>query len=92
MVRRRQIPDTGADEIYLDIIAAVEHRMRIVPAAEYAAKEGIARRPIPRDSDDWPTVALALALEADIWTHDRDFFGCGVATWTTETLLLHLTA
>ncbi len=34
--------------------------------------------------------ALALAIEAAIWTSDNDFLGCGVATWTTDTLLTHL--
>jgi predicted nucleic acid-binding protein len=29
-------------------------------------------------------LALALALKAPIWTEDSDFFGCGVATWTTD--------
>ena len=36
--------------------------------------------------------ALALALEAAIWTSDNDFFGCGIATWTTDTLLIHLSS
>jgi hypothetical protein len=38
-----------------------------------------------------PRVALALALECGIWTADRDFFGCGVAVWTTDTLAQYLT-
>jgi len=54
--------------------------------------ETVARRRIPRDPDDWPTVALALVLEAHIWTHDHDFLGCGVATWTTQTLLAEFEA
>ena len=36
-----------------------------------------------RDPDDWPVLAAALALSCPIWTHDTDFFGVGVATWTT---------
>ena len=36
--------------------------------------------------------ALALAIEAAIWTLDNDFLGCGVATWTTDTLLIHLSS
>jgi hypothetical protein len=35
---------------------------------------------------------LALALDAAIWTLDGDFLGCGVATWTAETLLAELTS
>jgi predicted nucleic acid-binding protein len=37
-----------------------------------------------RDPDDWPVLAAALALDCPIWTEDTDFFGCGVATWTTN--------
>jgi predicted nucleic acid-binding protein len=47
---------------------------------------------IPQDPDDWPSVALALALDAGIWTEDRDFFGSGLATWTTPVLDHYLTA
>ena len=50
-----------------------------------------ARRRIgARDIDDWPVVALALAVNAPIWTEDVDFFGSGVATWTTRTVELYL--
>jgi predicted nucleic acid-binding protein len=51
------------------------------PPAIYASNEAEARLRIPDDPDDWQTVALALATGADIWTEDKDFFGCGVATW-----------
>ena len=37
-----------------------------------------------RDPEDWPALALALALECPVWTEDTDFFGCGVATWTSD--------
>lgn len=56
----------------------------------YAAYEILARARIPRDPDDWHSVALALAEGADIWTHDADFLGCGIATWSTDTLLAHM--
>lgn len=61
-----------------------------VPSVLYRRRERMARRRIPRDPDDWPTVALALTLGAAIWTQDADFLGCGVPTWTTETLVAHL--
>jgi hypothetical protein len=54
--------------------------------------EAAAMRRVPRDPNDWPTVALALTLECGIWPADADFLGCGVPTWTTETLGLHLAA
>ena len=39
---------------------------------------------------DWPILATALALDLPIWTEDRDFFGCGVATWITRTVQIYL--
>ena len=53
---------------------------------ENAAKARIARR----DERDWPAVAASLLLDCPIWTEDRDFFGAGVATWTTETISIYL--
>jgi len=44
----------------------------------------------PRDVDDWPVAAVALMLNAPIWTEDRDFFGGGIATWTTDRVELYL--
>lgn len=42
-----------------------------------------------RDLHDWPVLACALALDCPIWTEDRDFFGTGVATWTTALVELY---
>lgn len=39
-----------------------------------------------RDEQDWPILAAALALNCPIWTEDADFFGVGVATWTTTNI------
>lgn len=36
-----------------------------------------------RDEQDWPILAAAMALNCPIWTEDTDFFGVGIATWTT---------
>jgi hypothetical protein len=63
-----------------------------VAEAAYGAYEAEARDRIPRDPNDWPTVALALARGIGIWTVDQDFFGCGVPVWTTVTLRTHLAA
>jgi predicted nucleic acid-binding protein len=43
-----------------------------------------------KDPADWPIVATSLLLDCPIWTEDRDFFGSGVATWTTQTVELYL--
>lgn len=63
-----------------------EMAIEVVPEEVYAPFQEEAHRRI-EDPNDAPTVALALALEMGVWTHDRDFFGSGVATWRTETLL-----
>jgi predicted nucleic acid-binding protein len=68
----------------------IETKIMLVSEDTYTHLEAEARDRIPRDPDDWPTVAAALALQAAIWTQDCDFIGCGCPTWTTETLLLHL--
>lgn len=47
-------------------------------------------RIITRDINDWPAVAAALLLECPVWTEDKDFFGSGIATWTTATIELYL--
>lgn len=43
-----------------------------------------------RDLNDWPVVAVALAFELAIWTEDKDFFGSGIATWTTDRVEIYL--
>lgn len=43
-----------------------------------------------RDSRDWPVLATAMALNAPVWTEDQDFFGSGVATWTSNTVSMYL--
>ena len=43
-----------------------------------------------RDPDDWPALACALMLGCPVWTEDADFFGTGVATWTTNRVQLYL--
>ena len=53
---------------------------------EVEARERLARR----DPEDWPMLAAALALGCPIWTEDTDFFGCGVATWTSDRVRMFL--
>jgi predicted nucleic acid-binding protein len=53
---------------------------------EQEAKNRIAMR----DINDWSVVAVALMLDCPIWTEDNDFFGTGVATWTSDRVHLYL--
>ena len=54
---------------------------------ESAREEALTRI---RDPNDWQALALALQLECAIWTEDQDFFGTGIATWTTNTVEIYL--
>lgn len=72
----------------LDLLAGL---VNAVESETYLPFETVARaRMDSRDADDWPVLALALALDCPIWTEDTDFFGCGVATWTTDRIELYL--
>ena len=78
-----------------DARGLVDRRVVPVPREVYSEHLERAAYRVPRDPDDVPTVALALAFGGDegrcgIWTSDGDFLGCGVPTWTTDTLLAHL--
>ena len=53
---------------------------------EDAANERLRKR----DPNDWPILAASLALNCPIWTEDTDFFGTGVATWTTDRVGIYL--
>ena len=57
----------------------------------YDEHEAEARKRLgSRDPDDWPILASAIALRCPIWTEDTDFFGCGVATWTSNSVEIFL--
>lgn len=45
-----------------------------------------------RDADDWPVLACAMSIGCPVWTEDADFFGAGVATWTSDRVELYLAA
>ncbi len=64
--------------------------IEVVPQDIYASLEHVATERVPRDQRDWPTVALAIALDAGILTGDNDFLGCGCPTWTLATLRAEL--
>lgn len=83
-------PETGRN-LLEDALSFAQKNLSLVTLEFYYAYKNIALDRIPRDPDDWQTVALALWLNAGIWTHDKDFLGCGIATWTTDTLISYLT-
>lgn len=74
----------------LDKLTALQIAVQVVDITEYEAmKPAALARVGPRDPDDWPVLACALLLNCPIWTEDRDFFGTGVATWTTNLVELY---
>jgi predicted nucleic acid-binding protein len=77
-------------------LAALEYlrtRIEEVDPEIYAEFEEEARQRLRgRDEDDWPILAAALALRCPVWTEDADFFGTGVAVWTTSRIEIDLKA
>ena len=90
MVRHGQVNALRRDLVFAEATVLLSERVTVVPEPEYVGYEAEACDRIPRDPNDWPTVALALSLGCGIWANDHDFFGCGVPVWTTETLLTHV--
>lgn len=74
------------------VLDELESIVRIVDAEVYVGMKASALARISlRDADDWPVLACAMALGCPIWTEDQDFFGTGVATWTSDRVVLYLT-
>ena len=87
ILNSRGIPVAPAMAI-LEVVADI---VNLVEGDTYLPFEAVARERIDRrDGDDWPVLASALALGCPIWTEDTDFFGCGVATWTTDRVEMYL--
>jgi predicted nucleic acid-binding protein len=90
LVQHGRFTPDERERVFQERVALLSRRLSVVTEAEYGAFETAARDRIPRDPNDWPTVALALSPGSGIWTGDYDFFGCGVPVWTTQTLLAHV--
>jgi len=64
-----------------------------VDAESYGLAEEDARERLRgRDEDDWPVLATALVLSCAVWTEDTDFFGTGIAVWTSSRIEIFLKA
>lgn len=75
-----------------DKLAALRGVIQVVDLSEYEAMKSAALARVgARDADDWPILACALLLNCPVWTEDRDFFGTGIATWTTALVELYFT-
>ena len=81
ILEKRGIHPEAAVAVLEEILVLIN----CIDAEIYGPFESAARgRLSRRDEEDWPVLAAALALECPIWTEDADFFGAGVATWTTD--------
>ena len=89
LARKRQLdPASG-----LQVLDELAHLVEAVALSLYEEHEAAARaRMAARDIADWPIVATSLLLDCPVWTEDRDFFGSGIATWTTASVELYLRA
>jgi predicted nucleic acid-binding protein len=75
----------------LAVLDQLDPLVQSVDQADYRDFEQLAReRMAARDIDDWPNAAVALMLNIPVWTEDQDFFGSGIATWTTDRVELYL--
>jgi predicted nucleic acid-binding protein len=93
---RKYIPKIAAHRnfdatIGLAILDQISRIVAVVDRSLYEEFEPQARARIAsRDLEDWPIVATALLLSAPIWTEDQDFFGAGIATWTSDRIEVFL--
>lgn len=90
LVRHGHVEQAIARQYLANALTTIADCVTLMPSDAYVDQMEEARRRIPRDPNDVPTVALALTLDCGIWTTDNDFLGCGLPIWTTETLLLRL--
>jgi len=75
----------------LEMFEEVLRMLEVIELPSYAEYETAASRRIAaRDPNDWPILATALLLDCPLWTEDQDFFGTGVATWTTNNVEIYL--
>ncbi len=80
----------------VDVPASLEYLRHIIEPVDrevYGLFENEARQRLRgRDENDWPVLATALGLACAVWTEDADFFGTGIATWTTNRVEIFLKA
>jgi len=85
---RRGVDPALAQQVLSQMLGGL---IQVVDRSLYEEFEERARARISsRDTDDWPVVATALLLNAPIWTKDKDFFGSGIATWTSDRIEIYL--
>lgn len=78
------------------MLASLEYLRHIIEPVDreiYGLFENEARQRLRgRDENNLPVLATALGLACAVWTEDADFFGTGIATWTTNRVEIFLQA
>lgn len=83
---RRVDPVTG-----LLVLNQLARLVEIVDESLYEERKSSAwERMLSRDVEDSLIVATCLLLDCPVWTEDQDFFGSGIATWTTKNVEIYL--
>lgn len=86
LLEKRGVPGVAA----LTVLDSLEAIVQSVDEELYADMQQQAMQRISmRDVDDWPILACAMSLGCPVWTEDTDFFGTGVAIWTTDRVQLY---
>jgi predicted nucleic acid-binding protein len=86
ILQKRGVLNHPAMEV-LDLLVGIVEPMELAMYENF--KETALKRIAVRDANDWPVLACAMALSCAVWTEDADFFGAGVATWTTDRVELY---
>jgi len=81
--------DTVPALVVLDALESIVQPLELELYAGF--QQQALQRIAVRDADDWPVLACAMTIGCPIWTEDADFFGTGIATWTTDRVALYLT-
>jgi predicted nucleic acid-binding protein len=87
LLEKRGIQSESAMAV-LDALETIVLPLELVVYVDFKAQA--LQRIATRDADDWPVLACAMTIGCPVWTEDADFFGTGVATWTTDRVELYL--
>ena len=84
---RKHLPEPSGAMLVLDRLECI---VQPIDSELYTGmKQQALQRIAVRDADDWPVLACAMTLGCPVWTEDADFFGTGVATWTSDRIALY---
>jgi predicted nucleic acid-binding protein len=86
LLKKRGVDATAA----MLVLDRLESIVQSVEAELYEdARHQALQRIAIRDANDWPVLACAMTLGCPVWTEDADFFGSGVATWTSDRIAIY---